>query len=259
MHRNGLTGRLVEPPLVLCYHAVSDTWPCTLATSPRRLEAQVRGLLAKGYEPMTFVEAVKGDAAAKALAVTFDDACRSVFELALPILRDLGVPATVYVPTAFVGSSVPMNWPGVDQWIGTAHEHELLCMSWEQLDELAGEGWEIGSHTRTHPKLTALDDAALAEELAASRELLAERMGDGRTLAFPYGDNDRRVQAAARETGYEAAAGLRPGPGSRWNWPRVGVYPADDRRRFRFKVNPVVRRARGSLLGGALYSARQAS
>jgi peptidoglycan/xylan/chitin deacetylase (PgdA/CDA1 family) len=259
VHRAGLSGQLVEPPLVLAYHAISDAWPCTLATSPLRLEGQLRALLAKGYTPVTFADAISGDVARKTLAVTFDDAYRSVIELAFPIMRDLGVPGTVYAPTGFVGSDEPMEWPGIEQWKGGEHEAELLCMTWPHLERLAGAGWEIGSHTRTHPKLSRLADEALAAELSSSRTVLAERVGDGRTIAYPYGDSDRRVHAAAREAGYEAAAGVRPGPSNRWNWPRVGVYPADDERRFKIKVNPVVRRARGSLLGGAVYRARQVS
>ena len=50
--------------------------------------------------------------------MTFDDAYRSVYEQARPVLESLGVPATVFVPTALVGSERPMAWPGTDQWLG---------------------------------------------------------------------------------------------------------------------------------------------
>ena len=53
------------------------------------------------------------------LAVTFDDAYRSVGELAVPVLAELGVPATVFAPTAFVGDPEPRGWEGTDEWAST--------------------------------------------------------------------------------------------------------------------------------------------
>jgi peptidoglycan/xylan/chitin deacetylase (PgdA/CDA1 family) len=250
--------RAIGAPLVLCYHAISEQWPAVLATSPDRLEAQLRRLLERGGIGTTFREAMAGDATPHHIAVTFDDACRSVSSLAFPILRDLGLQGTVYVPTDFVGSDEPMAWPGISRWKGTRFEDELLCLDWGRLEKLADAGWEIGSHTRSHPKLSEVSDDELAEQLVSSRELLAERVGGGQTIAYPYGDQDARVRAAAQGAGYEAAAGLRPGPRSRWCWPRVGIYPADKRGRFALKTARVVRRARASHLAGLLDSVRQA-
>jgi peptidoglycan/xylan/chitin deacetylase (PgdA/CDA1 family) len=168
-----------------------------------------------------------------------------VFELALPILRAAGAPATVFVPTALVGADEPMAWPGVDHWLATPHAKELVGMSWEQLAELADAGWEIGSHSRRHARLTELGDSALAEELSASRQECETRIGRPcRTLAYPYGAVDARVMWAARAAGYDAAGAppLRlPGP-RRLHWPRMGVYQRDDLWRFRAKISPAVRR-----------------
>ena len=183
------------------------------------------------------------------MVVTFDDAYRSVIERALPILSELGLPATVFTVTAFAGSEEPMTWPGIDGWLGGPYEPELAPMSWEELEQLAGAGWEVGSHTVTHPRLPTLGDAELAEELTRSREVCAERLGrECRSLAFPYGDYDDRVVAATEAAGYSAAATLtarlhRPEP---LRWPRVGVYHGDDMHRFRAKVSPSVRRLRST-------------
>lgn len=244
-------------PLVLCYHAISDDWPSVLAISPKRLEEQLRYLLEEGYQPVTFDEALNGSSDRRTLAVTFDDGYRSVADRAFPVMQELGVPGTIFVPTAFMGSERPMSWSGIAQWLGSPHEDELIGMSWRELETLAQAGWEIGSHTRSHPKLTTLDDDALAEESTESREAIRSRFGACNAIAFPYGDHDRRVERAARDAGYEAGAGLRPGMTTRWCWPRVGVYPADDDRRFRLKTNPAVRRVRGSRVGGILEQVRQ--
>ena len=245
----------MSDPLVLCYHAVSEQWESELAVTPRQLERQVGGLLARGYKPATFLDAVSGTAAEPALAVTFDDAYRSVRELAHPVLRNLGVVASVYAPTNWVGSPDPMRWAGIENWLGTPHEDELLPMSWEELGGLADQGWEIGSHTRSHPHLTELDDDRLTEELAGSRSACAAELGRPcETIAYPYGDVDARVVAAAAAAGYRAAGALPHAPhaAEMLRWPRIGIYRWDGPGRFRLKSSPLVRRLRTLPLRHAL-------
>ena len=222
--------------LVLCYHAVSESWDADLAVKPDQLEGQIRHLLERGYRGATFHEAVTMPSAERTLAVTFDDGFRSVHDVAGPVLERLGVPATVFVPTDWVGAERPMVWPGIDHWMGTGFEHELVPMSWDEARGLQDRGWEIGSHTCSHPHLTECDDATLVAELTRSREVCAEELGRPcLTLAYPYGDLDSRVMAAAQDAGYAAAAALP----SRFHaplplrWPRVGVYYGDSLPRFR--------------------------
>lgn len=230
--------------LALCYHALSEDWPAALATTPKRFAAQLRLLERRGYRGVTFSELVAGGEEKRA-AITFDDAYRSVGLLAKPILDRFGFAGTVFVPTDFPGQDGPMGWPGIDVWRGTAHEAELVPHTWEELRDLAGEGWEIGSHTRSHPHLTQLDDATLATELRESKERCMERIGRPcRSIAYPYGDWDARVAEAAARAGYEAGATLSLHPTRPLEWPRVGVYSIDAGWRFRLKVSPTLRRLR---------------
>lgn len=225
-----------EETLVLCYHAVSADWPSVLAVRPVDLERQVRHFLAHGYEPVTFRDAVLGEGNGRRMAVTFDDAYLSVYERGFPVLERLGVPATVFAPSDKIDPSEPMSWPGIDDWLEGEWRSELRSASWDQLRELAEAGWEVGSHTRTHPHLTEIEDEELAEELEGSRRECSERIGtECVTIAYPYGDFDDRVVAASGAAGYRAAACLasgasrgRSGPLCR---PRVAVYRDDARRR----------------------------
>lgn len=212
--------------LVLCYHAVARDWPSELAVRPEDLERQVARLLERGYVPATFSQAISDPPAEKVLAVTFDDSYRSVTRLGRPVLDSLGVPATVFVPTGPVGSERPMAWAGIDGWLGSEWEPELVPMGWDELEELAGSGWEIGSHSVTHPYLTQVADDVLAEELAGSRATLVERLGRCDSIAYPYGDVDARVVAAARQAGYRTGAALpdryRADP-QLLEWPRLMI------------------------------------
>ena len=218
--------RAVRDVISLCYHAVSDTWPADLAMPAARMRDQVQKLLERGYRPVTFTEAMDESATGRLLAVTFDDGFRSVLERGLPVLRELGVPATLYVPSEHIGSPA-MAWPGLDRWVGGPHEAELAAMEEPELTQLLDAGWEIGSHTATHPRLTQVDDAQLETELRRSREALEARLGRPcPSIAYPYGDVDDRVARAAVAAGYSNGAGLAGygGAGDRMQWPRIGVY-----------------------------------
>lgn len=231
--------------LVLCYHAVSEDWPADLSIPPRSLERQLAGLAARGYRGVTFSDAVAAQGAERLVAVTFDDAYRSVHRLAWPILDRLGWPGTVFVPTAYVGSEEPMSWPGIDRWVGGPHEAELLCMGPGELAELAEGGWEVGAHTHSHPRLSQVRADSLADELERPRALLQDWLGRAcDTLAYPYGDFSPAVVAAARSAGYSAAATLGSTAPTHDSllWPRVGAYWGEPSWRFRLKVAPLVRR-----------------
>ena len=235
--------------LVLCYHALSPAWPAVLSTTPTLFADQLGLLARRGYQGVTFGQAVAGDVPRRAVAVTFDDAYRSVGTLARPLLDEHGWPATVFVPTDFAGRGEPMAWPGIDHWLGGPHEQELVPLDWSELRELRDAGWEGGSHTCRHPRLTTLDDDALERELAGSRAACARELGACDSIAYPYGDVDERVVSATRSAGYRRAAALpaRPHAPRELEWPRVGVFHADDLRRFRLKTSGAVRALRVAL------------
>lgn len=247
--------------LVLCYHALSPDWPAALSTTPERFEQQLAWLVVeRGYRGVTFEQAVTERAAGKTVAVTFDDGYRSVLELAKPIMDRLGLPGSIYVPTDWPGRG-PMAWDGIEQWLGGPHEHEMTCLGWDELRAMAADGWEVGSHTCSHPHLTQLEDTALRDELARSKAACEEGLAAPcRSIAYPYGDVDPRVAGAAREAGYEVAAALPKGRftrGDRLDWPRVGVYNADDLRRFKVKTSVPLRRARSTPLWDLAAKARR--
>jgi peptidoglycan/xylan/chitin deacetylase (PgdA/CDA1 family) len=225
--------------LVLCYHGISDTWPAGTTVEPARLEEQLADFMKRGYRGATFSDALTNPPAKRTLVVTFDDAHASVAALAAPILAGLGLPGTVYVPTDFPDSGQPMGWDGYHMWLGTEHEPELACMSWAQIRELRDSGWEVGSHTCSHPHLPRLGEAEIATELNESLRRLEEEMAAPcLSLAYPYGEFDERAVRAARDAGYRFAATIprRPAGPLPFRWPRVGVYHGEGRRRVRWRA-----------------------
>lgn len=235
--------------IVLCYHGVSDSWDTSEAVTPHQLERQLTYLKRRGWRAVPFREAVKGPVAPRSIAITFDDALRSVKELAFPIVSRLGMTATVFAPTSYVTTGQLCLWNGLSHWAETPYAHELAPMSWSELGELSDRGWEIGSHTCTHPRLTQLDDDSLAQELEESRASGCRHLG-GRfdTIAYPYGDVDERVASFAKRVGYEAGAGLSSHLRllSPHRYPRTGIYRRDATWRFWLKTTPLIRRVRAS-------------
>lgn len=219
---------------------------------------------------MTLSAALELRPAGKTLVVSFDDAYRSVLRDGFPVLARLGIPGTVFVPTAFASSAEPMAWSGMDEWMGTPFEQELAPMSWDELRRLRDAGWEIGSHTRTHPDLSCLDDAAVAAELRGSREECEREIERPcLALAYPFSSYEPRVKEIARRAGYRAAVtldnelaiprgampilpGTVPDP---YETLRAGIYRGDGWARFLAKTSPLARRLRASQL---LHRARRA-
>jgi peptidoglycan/xylan/chitin deacetylase (PgdA/CDA1 family) len=236
--------------LILCYHAISPSWTCVLAVTPTAFEHQISRLIERGWHATTFTQAVLDPPHRRTLAITFDDAFKSVSTYAAPVLARLNAPATVFVPTAFAAGDSALHWDGIDQWYGGEYHDELQPLRWEDLRALAASGWEVGSHTRSHPHLTRVDDATLDAELAVSREECASQVGQPcESIAYPYGDVDERVADAARNAGYLAGGTLsRKLPMlAPYRQPRVGIYRHDGPGRFRLKAARASRAVRSLL------------
>ena len=169
------------------------------------------------------------------MAVTFDDGHASVLEEALPVLARHGLVGTVFPRLDLLGSPGLLSQPG--------------------LEALVAAGWEVGSHTLTHRDLTTLDDAELERELAGSKRELEALLGRPcRSIAYPRGNADERVLAAAAAAGYEAGAALYGVlvPQGRLAWPRVGVHGREGRVLFRARISRPLRSLRGSEQGTRL-------
>lgn len=128
-------------------------------------------LIARGTPPRDLV------------AVTFDDGYREVYTRAWPVLRDLRIPATVFLPTGFMEGTSPAPIRA-----GAADRGDPpLPLTWEQVGEMAESGlFAVGSHSVTHTEYDRLSRGRAEEESAASRELIASRTGAAVDLfAYP--------------------------------------------------------------------------
>jgi peptidoglycan/xylan/chitin deacetylase (PgdA/CDA1 family) len=171
--------------------------------------------------------------------MTFDDGYASNLR-ALPLLEEYGFVATVFVVTGFTESQAPLSWFGIEHSLDPITAEELRPLGWDDLSRLVERGWEVGSHTITHPLLIDLDDDALRSEITCSRLEIVNRLGDCKTLAYPYGVADARVADAAETAGYFGACVLTGAhfTDDPYRRPRVGLTNADAGWRLRAKLSP---------------------
>jgi peptidoglycan/xylan/chitin deacetylase (PgdA/CDA1 family) len=253
-----IIGGVSRRPLILAYHAVDSAWTSKLAVSETSLREHAGYLHQRGYVGLTASEAERrrldGTLPERSVVFTFDDGYASTSRAA-EVLAGYGYPGTVFVVTRFADSGDPLTWFGVDD-----HEPELMRpLGWDALGGLRDAGWEVGSHTCTHPLLTSLDGERLRCELVESRSRVIERLGSCTSIAYPYGIADARVAAAAAAAGYSTAFTLTGVEliNEPLRRPRVGLFDRDRGLRLRVKLSRPVLAARRSGVARGLRRVRR--
>ena len=178
----------------------------------------------------------------RTVVLTFDDAFQDFFECAFPVLKAADFVATLFVPSAYVGST--------SRWLVREGEDQRPVMGWSEIRTVAAAGIEIGAHTHSHPQLDRLRPAALREELTRPKKTIEDHLGHAVvTLAYPFGFHSARVRRAARAAGYEFACAVgnitARSESSRWAIPRQTVRDTADvetlRRLVSHESSPVER------------------
>ncbi len=130
----------------------------------------------------------------RAVAITIDDAYRSVYTEAWPRLRKAGLPFTLFVAT----KPVEQRLPGF--------------MTWDQIRELRDAGVTIGAHSHTHGHLAKMSLDAAKAEIETSNAILKRELGAVPPLfAYPFGETSAAVTALVRAAGHSTAFGQHSG------------------------------------------------
>lgn len=168
------------------------------------------GIILGIYESTKTNALATNPAPAAKISFTFDDGFASVATQAQPTLAKYGITGTSYVITKCVGMTTIPNTCRADT--------DRRYMTWQQIKQAQTAGWEIGSHTQTHPYLASSDatdgqpnvltPAQVTAELAGSKADLAAQGINATAFASPYGDysNATLAQVAQYYTSHRGFA-----------------------------------------------------
>jgi peptidoglycan/xylan/chitin deacetylase (PgdA/CDA1 family) len=203
--------RLSQGTAILMYHAIGAPGEggTRFVVPARRLRRQLLLLRWSRRPVIGLADLVRSRQAgelspAGAVVITFDDGFADTGELAAPLLRSFGTPATLFVVSDRVG--------GAADWDGAGELASRPLANWSTLAEMARDGIEIGAHTRTHPRLPELGPGRAADEIAGAREVLSSRLGtEVRAFCYPYGRKTRDVVRIVEDSGFACACGVERG------------------------------------------------
>ena len=218
--------------LILLYHSVGDS-PWASSENDFRLQMQWLSQRAKLVSLPQLLENKFTEVSDDLLqvSITFDDGYASLRDNALPILRDLGAVASVFINTGCLADKA--RNPS-DASLGH-YPHELF-LSWRDVEDLATAGWTIGSHGVDHLDLTTVASASADAQLRESKTMIESRISPSRPyFAYTWGRHNSALRHAVEEAGYRYALSCAHAPlhegFDQWAVPRLNIskdYSLDD-------------------------------
>ena len=172
------------PVTILFHHIVADR-PHRMGISTEYFLKHVE-FLRKHYEIVSLRQAIAmlkaNDVKRPTVVLTFDDGYRDNYINLRAVVEETGIPVTMFISSDHISREAEFK-----------HDLEFdspgfLPLTWGQLKQMQRDGFEIGSHTRTHFDCASDDIAALENELVGSREDLEASLGERvEFFSFPFG------------------------------------------------------------------------
>ncbi len=200
---NTACGRIAgTAPSILTYHRIADNVPGLTKplhnVTPEQFRRQLTGLLKRGFTPWPLDRLLKCHAEGttpppRVFAITFDDGFETVYTRALPVLRDLGIPATLFINTIYMDRDEPFSF---DEWgveyVDLAPSESFRPLSWAQCQALHDSGlMQFGAHTHTHQDFRGRPND-FVDDLRKSVDIVRERFDcESVPFAFPFGSPRR--------------------------------------------------------------------
>lgn len=178
---------------ILTYHSI-DPSGSPISVSPDELARHVEWLASGEVAVLPLTDVARADVVGDAVALTFDDGFANLAQ-AWPLLREHGLPATVFVVPERVGRD--NAWEGEGPAVRGVPVLPLLA--WDELGRLAEDGLAIGGHGLRHVPLPGLSAAELEDEVQGSRARIERELGIvPETFAYPYGLHDSAAVTEVR-------------------------------------------------------------
>jgi peptidoglycan/xylan/chitin deacetylase (PgdA/CDA1 family) len=204
--KGGLSPRGYQTVPVLSYHNFSLAGANKSTVTQQVFEEQMGLLRKKGFHVITIDQLFdfldfSRQIPKKSVVITIDDGWRSAFDIALPILKKYGYPATLFVYTDLIVGSEK-------------------TLSWDLVQEMARQGIDIQCHSKTHRNLTLMGKResfkeyveSVERELSECAQIIKKRLNkDVKYFAYPYGDTNLLVTHLLKKQGYRGAFTVKRG------------------------------------------------
>ncbi len=222
------------------YHRIGDPDQndSSLFVSETAFRTQLQWLRDTGFETLSIRRAVElwthNCTPRRSILITFDDAFAETLAVAARLLGEQNMKATVFAPSGLLGKDVELQSP-----VGDTHRvSQGRIASGTELRAWIEQGFDIGSHSSTHPDLTSeLPSRILTEALESKRrleELLERPVSD---FCYPYAHHNAICRKLVERCGYRAAFAGEPPMHDLYAIPRMMVYPDDSMSRFSRKAS----------------------
>ena len=190
---------------VLMYHSVTYSPKVdALITNPVDFERQILSLKKSGYTFISLSELLDKSAhsqGVRTIAVTFDDGYSNQYEFAYPILQAYQVPATIFLPTAFIGDK--SRWD---------HDKAKAIMSTQVLKSLDADLISLGLHTHQHINYEVESLTNILNDLEKNiLTMQQQNLSYLPALAYPYGKRPRDPSVKKQLFGYMKDLGIQYG------------------------------------------------
>jgi len=169
---------------ILTYHSISNnlfghSHPYyQINTTPEVFSEQMHWLKNAGYHSIDLAELLSqhsaGEDMPKRVVITFDDGYRDLYTEGLAIMKQCGFTGTIFLATDRIRNT-PTRYEGVDY------------LTWQDVRELHAQGFQLGSHTVTHPDLRSLEPEQIEYELGYSKEVIEQEVGEAvESFSYPF-------------------------------------------------------------------------
>jgi peptidoglycan/xylan/chitin deacetylase (PgdA/CDA1 family) len=201
---------------VLMYHALVDIRTAQLNRvhiTVDLFKQQIEWLAANNYHAITIDEMLAGFTAkentGKHCVITFDDGYHSLYRYAMPLLRQYGFKATLYLATGAVGQHDFKSLQSLNQQTLPADDKPL---TWDEIKEMNKNGWSIESHSVSHADNSQLNAQQLSYEITESKNIIEQQLQQPVLhYAFPFGKYNAASLKMIQEADYKTAATVHAG------------------------------------------------
>lgn len=203
--RGGLHPDGYQTVPIFAYHNFSIKKTNKMTVRKTAFEEQMQYLADNDYQVISLQQLTDflnfaGDLPERSVVITIDDGWRSMYEIAYPVLKHHGFPATLFVNTDLINKE--------------------QCLSWEQIGEMATSGIDIQNHSLTHRNLGQMQEkespadylATLDKEIAGAETLIVENLNiQPNWFSYPYSETNSLLIGVLKKYGYQGALTVNRG------------------------------------------------